>query len=225
MTRPTGFTVSRTARTRFADEDAPATERGHLRVLDRAGVRRLAARMNEMREAGTPSAQAGEIVALGLLHEIFHLLVERYEHEVSPGTVAAAADALETAMRADGRRVLRRFADEFPTADGETQPEGPLDILEELLLTRVANENPAVGAAAAPVRRPAGCGADPVRAGARDARGDTVRGPRIRPRGRVAARAAACTGTKRARIAGGAAALHPGPLAHRARRRSRAAHG
>ena len=148
MTRPTGFTVSRTARTQYADEDAPATERGHLTVLDRAGVRRLAARMNAAREAGAPSAQAGEIVALGLLHEIFHLLVERYEREVSPGTVAAAAEALESAMRADGRRVLRRFADEFPTTDGEREHEGQPDIVEELLLTRVANENPA----AAPLR-------------------------------------------------------------------------
>ena len=59
MSRPTGFTVSRTARDQLADEAVPPTERGHLTVLDRAGVRRLAARMNATREAGSAAAQPG----------------------------------------------------------------------------------------------------------------------------------------------------------------------
>ena len=81
MTLPAGFALSRTARTRFGVDGAPATEQGHLKVLDRAGVRRLAARMNETREPGSAPAQPGEIVAMGLLHEIFHMLVERYDEE------------------------------------------------------------------------------------------------------------------------------------------------
>ena len=83
MTQAPGFALSRTARSRFGVDGVPATDRGHLKVLDRSGVRRLAARMNETREPGSPPAQAGEIVAMGLLHEIFHLLVERYEEDVN----------------------------------------------------------------------------------------------------------------------------------------------
>ena len=140
MTLPAGFALSRTARTRFGVDGAPATEHGHLKVLDRAGVRRLAARMNETREPGSPPAQPGEIVAMGLLHEIFHMLVERYEEEAAKGTLEGAADDLEARLRADARKVLRGFATEFPT-DGK--PELPPEVVEELLLTRVANENPA----------------------------------------------------------------------------------
>ena len=146
MSRPTGFTLSRTARSRFGADGAPKTERGHLLVLDRAGVRRLAARMNAAREPGARSAQAGEIVAVGLLHEIFHLLVDRYEEDARPDAMSGAAEALETGLRDDGRQVLGGFAAEFPNeADA---PDPPPEIVEELLLTRVANENPA----AAPLR-------------------------------------------------------------------------
>jgi glycosidase len=140
MTQAPGFALSRTARSRFGVDGVPATERGHLKVLDRSGVRRLAGRMNETREPGSPPAQAGEIVAMGLLHEIFHLLVERYEEESATGSLEEATDALEARLRADARKVLRGFSTEFPT-DGK--PEPPPQIVEELLLTRVANENPA----------------------------------------------------------------------------------
>ena len=51
--------------------------------------------MNESREPGSAPAQPGEIVAMGLLHEIFHMLVERYEDEAAKGTLEGAADDLE----------------------------------------------------------------------------------------------------------------------------------
>jgi len=140
VTQAPGFALSRTARSRFGVDGAPATEHGHLKVLDRSGVRLLAARMNATREPGSPPAQPGEIVAMGLLHEIFHLLVERYEDEAATGTLEGAADDLEARLRADARRVLRGFTTEFPN-DGK--PEPPTEVVEELLLTRVANENPA----------------------------------------------------------------------------------
>ena len=151
MKRPGGFPVSREARARFGGDDGPATERGHLAVLDRAAVRRLTARMNAARDPGGAPAQAGEIVALGLLHEVFHLLVERYDREVRPAALADAATTVEQRLPGEGRRVFERFATAFPTGDGLTgdgPTEAPPSVLEELLLTRVANENPA----AAPLR-------------------------------------------------------------------------
>jgi glycosidase len=139
MTGAPGFALSRTARSRFRVDGAPVTDRGHLKVLDRSGVRKLAARMNEEREAGSPPAQPGEIVALGLLHEIFHVLVERYEADAA-GSLEGAASDLERQLRDGARTVLRGFQTEFPT-DGASEP--PPEVVEELLLTRVANENPA----------------------------------------------------------------------------------
>jgi glycosidase len=140
MTQAPGFALSRTARSRFGEDGTPATDKGHLKVLDRSAVRKLAARMNEEREAGTPPAQPGEIVALGLLHEIFHLLVERYEEEAAKGILEDATTDLNQRLRDGARKVLRGFETEFPT-DGT--PEPPPEVIEELLLTRVANENPA----------------------------------------------------------------------------------
>jgi glycosidase len=139
MTQVPGFAMSRTARSRFGVDGAPPTDRGHLRVRDRSGVRKLAARMNEEREAGSPPAQPGEIVALGLLHEVFHLLVERYEDDAD-GSLEGAATDLERQLRDGAGKVLRGFETEFPTGG---KPEPPPEVVEELLLTRVANENPA----------------------------------------------------------------------------------
>ena len=106
---------------------------------------------------------------------------------------------------------------------GRTRSRRP-DRLEELLLIRVANENPALG----PLRelvddrpleratryREAIAGLEAVFAGE----------PADRPRRRVAHRAAAHAGRARADLAGRPAALHPRPLGRAARRRPRRAH-
>jgi glycosidase len=99
--------------------------------------------MNRARAAGTPSIQTGEIAALGLLHEVGHLLIARYEADVQPGAMAAALAHLEARFGPDADHLLDRFGDEFPGAGPD--PEPATYRLEELLLTRIANENPAIG--------------------------------------------------------------------------------
>src|SRR4051812_20083897 len=134
---------ARTARERFGLDsilgDGNATDRvqrSHLAV-----ARRIAARVNAARPAGAPSVQAGELAALGLLHDIFHLVVERAA-EVEPR--AAMPTTTEAVEQTVGPRtfvpLLDAFAEEFPDVD-EAPPPGRL---EELVLVRVANENPAV---------------------------------------------------------------------------------
>ncbi|MFL5756369.1 MAG: alpha-amylase family glycosyl hydrolase, partial [Chloroflexota bacterium] len=133
---------ARTARERFGLDsilgDGNATDRvqrSHLAV-----ARRIAARVNAARPAGAPSVQAGELAALGLLHDIFHLVVERAA-EVEPR--AAMPTTTEAVEQTVGPRtlvpLLDAFADEFPDVD-QAPPAGRL---EELVLVRVANENPA----------------------------------------------------------------------------------
>ena len=141
--RARDFHVRREPRDRYAVRRPLIGVRGDLVVRDVAGIRRLADRMNRARAAGTPSIQTGEIAALGLLHEVGHLLIARYEADVQPGAMAAALAHLEARFGPDADHLLDRFGDEFPGAGPD--PEPATYRLEELLLTRIANENPAIG--------------------------------------------------------------------------------
>ena len=131
--------VGRTPRAELRLDDRHLARDGSLRSRDLLAVRRLAARLND--EAGTAgqSAHAGEIVALGLLHEVAHVLIERYERDVSPDAFRSALAAADKAIGKRGvNSVLRRLATEFgPEPDRE-------EALESLLLLVIAGENPAV---------------------------------------------------------------------------------
>src|SRR3954451_2028623 len=134
--------ISRTARRRFHLDPAevtapPATPR---LAADVVAARRVAAAVNAARKPGEPSAQAGELAALELLHEIFHLVVARAAELVPDSSMPATTTEIEGAL---GRKpvvgLLDAVAGEFPDVDGRPAPAR----LEELLLLRVANENPA----------------------------------------------------------------------------------
>ncbi len=136
------FHVRRSARDRYGIDEVLLGLRGDLAVADFAAIRVLAQRMNEARAPEAPGVSAGEIGALGLLHEIGHLLVMRQAAAGGP-TMATAMRAVRRELRDDLDRLLDRFAAAFPGVGPE--PEPALMRLEELLLTRVANENPAIG--------------------------------------------------------------------------------
>src|SRR6476620_910439 len=104
--RARDFHVRREPRQRYALDRPLIGTRGDLVVSDVAGLRRLAARMKATRAAGAPSVQAGEIGALALLHEVGHLLIERYERDVRPGAMAAALADLEARLGPDADRLL-----------------------------------------------------------------------------------------------------------------------
>jgi glycosidase len=137
------FHVRRTARERYAIDDALLGVRGDLVVADVAEIRRLTARMNADRPPGAPTVGAGEIGALGLLHEVGHLLIARYGDTRGGSAMATALHDVRQRVGPDADRVLDRFGAAFPGIGPELEP--PIDRLEELLLIRVANENPALG--------------------------------------------------------------------------------
>ena len=141
--RDRDFHVRRTARERYAIDGSLIGVRGDLLITDVAGMRLLAARMNAERPAGAPGVGAGEIGALGLLHEIGHLLIERYAARRRPDAMRTALAEVETRLGPDAGRLLARFAEEYPGRG--PRPEPPVQRLEELLLTRISNENPALG--------------------------------------------------------------------------------
>ncbi|HEX7949871.1 MAG TPA: hypothetical protein VF494_05955, partial [Candidatus Limnocylindrales bacterium] len=137
------FHIRREPRRRYGVGGSLIGTRGDLVLADTSGIRRLAGRMNAERAGGAPSVQAGEIGALGLLHEIGHLLVAGYEARRRPGAMRVALSALDSRLGPDSKRLLDRFGHEFPGAGPD--PESPAERLEELLLTRISNENPALG--------------------------------------------------------------------------------
>ncbi len=137
------FHVRREPRERYAVTRQLFGSRGDLILADLAGIRSLAARMNDEREPGSPPVYAGEIAALGLLHEIGHVLIARYEERQSAGAITRALADLQATLGPDATRLLERFGQEFPGPGPE--PEPAAHRLEELLLTRISNENPAIG--------------------------------------------------------------------------------
>ena len=139
--------LSRTARERFRLDDVaaaaptPAKARPATRLAANLPVARtVVAQVNATRRAGEPSAQAGELAALELLHEVFHLLIERAAELEPPTAMTVTADAVRDAIgepRLDG--LLSAVGEEFPDLEDDPEPIR----LEELLLVRLANENPA----------------------------------------------------------------------------------
>ncbi len=137
------FHVQRDARLRYDVDGALLGVRGDLVVTDLAAIRRLSERMNTARATGAPPVTAGEIAALGLIHEIGHLLIATYERDRRPRAMTDALTTLDASLGTDAVRLLDRFAREFPGVG--PLPEPPRDRLEEMLLIRIANENPALG--------------------------------------------------------------------------------
>ena len=130
--------VGRSSRERYDLDRRHLGSDGQLLVDEVAAARRLAARLNERAAGGAPSAHAGEIVALGLLHEIGHALIDNYEAEVRPNVFDDALVELDDRLgQPSVDDVLNRLAAEFGTEPGRP------DLLESLLLLDVAADNPA----------------------------------------------------------------------------------
>ncbi len=130
--------VGRSSRKRYDLDERHLGSDGQLLVDEVAAARRLAARLNERAAGGAPSAHAGEIVALGLLHQVGHALIDNYEQEVAPNVFGDALLELETKL---GRRKVHDVLDRL-SAEFGAEPGRP-DLLESLLLLDVAADNPA----------------------------------------------------------------------------------
>ncbi len=140
---PAAIRVARAAQIRYGLDAAPTGRRGDVGLADGPTARAVAAEMNAARAPGSASVQAGDVAALSLLHEIAHLLVERFEATSVPLARERAAEGLRARLGRDADRILDRFAKSFPARSVE--PEGAASIVGELILTRLANENPALG--------------------------------------------------------------------------------
>ena len=147
------FHVSRQARQKYQfDETLFATD-GRLILADFSAARRFAERIYAVSGRLVP---ASDIYALGLMDEIFHLIIRQYEKQ-NPGVITRALDSLQSNLGARLDETLFKFINEFPPVavyQGNQSVQEYLSnstngishkqvSIEEMLLVNVTNNNPA----------------------------------------------------------------------------------
>jgi len=161
------FHLSRPAREGLGIEDSLFQSTGNLILPDFRAARALARRINESVDAALlpeRAVKAGRLNAMALIDEILHDVARLYREQVEPRAFSLALADLEAELgAAPARALLAAFAERFPPLAvyrGELTAaawldgagEGPAaaatrreQALEELLLLRLANEDPAFG--------------------------------------------------------------------------------
>ena len=162
------FHVSKSARDLYGLSGAPFSSNGGVVFADYSEARAFAARINERSDAagGTgPTVKAGAINAMALIDEILHAVCDMYRQQVDPQAFWKAVEGSDAAVGPSGTRTgLLTFTKVFPPSAvyaGRDTPDGWLDAtppdatgtrpgrsavsMEELLLLRLENENPAFG--------------------------------------------------------------------------------
>jgi len=155
---PFQFHISRDARRRYGFEETLFAFDGNAILADLAAARRFAARLNAVRGPSDAPVTPGQVYAMGLIDEVLHAVIETHRREARPSLLRDALERLEGELGGDEvDRLLLAFVDRFPPPAvdrGELTPAvwlagatGGLShreaALEELLLLRLANQNPA----------------------------------------------------------------------------------
>mgnify|MGYP000380228512 CR=1 FL=1 len=149
------FHIRRALREKYQVDDALFSLRGNVVFANFYAARLLAQKINQARGAG--AVQAGELNALGLIHEILHAVLQQYRQQRGD-VMAQAVNALyENVGREAVEKTLQTFIDEFPPLSvyrGQLTMEQYLNgstdgvvnreiVLEEMLLVWLENQNPA----------------------------------------------------------------------------------
>ncbi len=155
------FHVSRKAREKYGFNQSLFRFDGNVIFADFLAARTFAQKINQHRDLiNLPETvvRAGDLNALGIIDEIFHVVFSLYRRQVNVGILAEATDQLHASF---GKRklnnTLRHLVNEFPPAmvyqgelsvndylKGETEntPHQQI-VLEELLMLWITNQNPA----------------------------------------------------------------------------------
>ncbi|MBG0783746.1 MAG: alpha-amylase [Anaerolineaceae bacterium] len=156
------FHVSRAAREKYGFNQSLFSFNGNVIFADFLAARTFTQKINQKRDlVNFPehAVRSGDINAIGLIDEIFHLIVSLYRQQINPAVFREAYQVLENTY---GKQklgdVLARFTEEFPPVavfneelsvdeylTGETGGvPHTLIALEELIMLWVTNKNPAV---------------------------------------------------------------------------------
>ena len=112
------FHVTKDSRIKYKFEENLFALQGNLLISDFTTARILSDKINVVRRAeGKFELQvtAGQINALGLLHEVFHLLIRKYEGENKKGVFRDGIDYLKNNLTEEELdKTLLKFVEEFP---------------------------------------------------------------------------------------------------------------
>lgn len=156
------FHISRLSRDRYQFDQGLFSYNGNAILANFHAARTFSRKINEKRDLVNfpeTAVKAGQINAMGLIDEILHHVLHLYQEEKNPEVFSQALkvlDKLFTKTRVD--QMLLQFLAEFPPVDvylNKTSPEKYLaasigsvsnrsTTLEELVLLRITNENPAM---------------------------------------------------------------------------------
>ncbi len=146
--------INRRARARFQIDQTLFATNGDLVFANYYAAQQVAQRISG---AGIP-ARAADINAMGLIHELAHIAIQRYKLSRNPNVLRDALDHLSDAVgESNVQRALREFVDLFPAQPvflGALTPQQYLNastdgtpnrevVLEEMTLVWLANNNPA----------------------------------------------------------------------------------
>ncbi|RKY97819.1 MAG: alpha-amylase, partial [Ignavibacteriae bacterium] len=155
------FHISKSTRIKYKFDDSFYSLNGNLIIANSQAARYISDKINEVRKnegAYDQLTTAGEINALGILHEIYHYLINHYAQNENPGVIKRNIDFLKSALNEENlNRVLLKFVEEFPPLDvykekikaeeylnGKTGNKSNKElILEELIILHFENTNPA----------------------------------------------------------------------------------
>jgi glycosidase len=149
---PFEFHISKRARDQFQFDQGLFSTDGRLTLADLAAARKFADQMSRMKSEPIP---VEDIIALGLIDEIQHILIRHYEQENNK-TMNSAYQWLNNEL---GNKNLFKcqldFLDSFPPTVVYQVNTSPVEylsksktpglVLEEMLLLHITNLNPATG--------------------------------------------------------------------------------
>jgi hypothetical protein len=111
------FHISKAAREKYKIEKSLFSVTGKVILADYQQARLLSDKINSKRKEEGNLDQfvtAGQINAIGLLHEIFHLLIRKYEEGDNPGVFSKAIHHLKNEISEIGlEKTLLAFVEEF----------------------------------------------------------------------------------------------------------------
>lgn len=155
------FHVSKDARVKYEFEEELFSQTGILIVANFAASRQLAARINKKRTEENLTDKLvtpGQINALGLLHELIHIVLRNYEEIQNPGVFSRTVNHLSEMLGGDDFvKVLEKYVELFPPLPvyknqltikeylaGFTEEKANKEIvIEELIILHLENLNPA----------------------------------------------------------------------------------
>jgi len=151
------FHIAKQVRKKYQVDDSLFSQSGNVIFANFYQVRVLADNINKLRNI-EHHISPGELNAVGLLDEIYHLVINKFLHQSMPNAFSNAINALQTSLgKTNLNDLLLEFITIFPpyevykniksesvylneSTNGKPNKE---IILEELLLLHLSNQNPA----------------------------------------------------------------------------------